>query len=70
MIIRACDLRPGDVFKRTGVTYKVVSITDAIYYSHPKTSGDNQSIGINSQERVELVERSDFKGQSTLRADK
>lgn len=58
MIIRAYELKKGDVFERTGVKYKVIFVSDqGIYYKHYKdrSAGHRGEMGRRSQERVVLI---------------
>lgn len=61
MIIRAFQLKPGDVFERGGRDYQVVSVSDKVieYCNFTPPRGANRGwygqIGRNSKERVILV---------------
>jgi len=70
MIIRAHELREGDIFRQGQVCRKVYEISDKIYHTNIRggSYSHQEYTNLNSQERIELIERSDFNGQSTLRA--
>lgn len=61
MIIRAYELKRGDIFRKQGLLFLVYNkdeerIMYHNYYEGKNTiSGSRGAIGINSQERVELV---------------
>jgi len=60
-IIRAYELKRGDIFKKQGYLFVVLSINDKHivhrnYYAHDeRTMGSVGKIGAKSQERVEYI---------------
>lgn len=61
-IIRAYELKVGDLFRKMGYTYRVTSIMFGKIYFKAESNlcnknSDSQIMGVNSQERVELVKR-------------
>ena len=62
MIIRAHELREGDIFRQGQVCRKVYEVSDKIYHAVlSRVRKDHKDFtSLNSQERIELIERSDF----------
>lgn len=59
MIIRAYELKKGDVFERHGVRYKVIFVNDKVIHysliSYLNHQGRWSEMGRRSQERVVLI---------------
>lgn len=56
IIMRACNLRIGDTFIKQGQNYRIIRISNNVFYC--RTDGavvSVETVGINSKEFVEVV---------------